>query len=355
MGCACGSANSSSVGERAERLVGGQPSPLGTSDDAVVLVLVQDLGGNRLCTGTLVARRLVVTARHCIAQLNDAPFQCALSGELVPNTTGGGTIGSDFPVSEISIWGAGVPRTASLAGVTEILSTLTPTTCTNDIAFLVLEQELDLPVVPIRLGTPTHRGELVTLVGYGIEYPTQRIDWQTWERQRLAHQEIVAVGPDSPEQPVLTAPPRTIELRGPSVCFGDSGGPALSEGTRALVGVSSLFRATDCTTTDLVIYHTHVSAFESLALEAFEHAGADPWLEGEPNPLLGADVCVNSADCASGSICDSTDGVCVANDGGGNDGTCTLVHAPDPTESGIGWLGTGLAVVLALRRRSGRT
>src|SRR5690606_36329172 len=55
-----------------------------------------------------------------------------------------------------------------------------------------------------------------------------------------------------------------------------------SEG--AIVGVFSLITGADCTSEMVLNTYTQVPPFKQLAMQAFEAAGAEPWLEGQPVP-----------------------------------------------------------------------
>src|SRR6185503_18633960 len=79
--------SSGEVGVLQEQLVRAEPSPRGGPEDAVVLLrTVTDK--EQVCSGTLVAPNLVLTSRHCVADVTIAPFACSLQGELIDNAGG---------------------------------------------------------------------------------------------------------------------------------------------------------------------------------------------------------------------------------------------------------------------------
>jgi hypothetical protein len=298
----------------------GVPSP-SPNDDAVVLLRHLAAPTETICTGTLVAPNLVITARHCVSYTTEGTFQCSVTGQLIAGPDGGGHTGLDVPAAAIEV------RTGELASMApdalgqQIVSTLSLTSCIDDLAYVVLDRALAAPVAPLRIGKQTRVGESVTLVGYGLQ-EDGIFDWRTHPRKKLPGQVIAAVGPDSSAGPVPALVPRTFEIRGPTVCDGDSGGPALSEKTGAVVGVYSIRTSSDCASADSSHAYTNLSTFGPLAREAFAAAGAQPVLE--PPGLAMGEVCQQASDCEHGDCAADIDGA----------SRCTVVCgalAPCPT------------------------
>jgi hypothetical protein len=290
------------AGATALGIVGGEPSRSGSEDDAVLLLRAV-AEGELTCTATLVAKNLVVTTRHCVAYAGPPGFRCTPEGELVGAADGRGTLGVDFPPETVLFHAGELPTSEPVARGARIVSTLSPHSCKNDLAFVVLDRQLDLPIRPIRVGIGTQAGQVVTLVGYGLNETLNR-DWRTNPRKRLSGQLVRAVGPDSIQEGLGEARPRTLLLEGPSACQGDSGGPALSEPGGAVIGAFSLLEGGECQRVGVDLQYVHLSPFETLIREAFAAAGAAPWIEGQPDPRLGkADsACERDQDCLSG-IC----------------------------------------------------
>jgi hypothetical protein len=287
LACALGcsdapSVSPSSSGPARERsaVVGGERSGPGI-EDAVLLLYGNVEGRELVCSASLIARNLVVTARHCVSHLTEGLFSCSTRGELIEGEPNAGRLGAHFPADTFEVFGGALPHDAPLARGKEVLSTLSATICTNDLAFVVLDRDVDLPVLPLRLGSRALRGEAVTLVGYGLDEtmdPFDPFDVSEQPRTRKAGLTIAAVGPDTVEE-VTSTPPRMILLEGPSGCLGDSGGPLIDSETHALLGIYSLLDGESCVGSNLRHLFGHLPSFPALVDRAFEAAGAEPLLE----------------------------------------------------------------------------
>jgi hypothetical protein len=302
---ACGAGREGEpAAEQSAAIVFGERSP-SPADDGVVFLRHGTGSAEVICTGTMIAPNLVVTARHCVAYVNGGAFQCTVHGEPISIGDGGGILGPDVPAESVEVRAGEVPSSTPLAQGREIVSTLSLTNCVNDLAFVVLDRALEVPPAAVRLGTKTPKGEAATVVGYGSQQlGIGEPDWPSRPRKKK-HVTIAAVGPDRVED-VTTLLPRTIVTNGPSACSGDSGGPLLSDKTGAVIGVyTNRVGSDDCTSATVAHHYTHLSPFEALALDAFARAGATPMLEkraafGEP--------CESAADCDDAVCVSASDG-----------------------------------------------
>lgn len=322
-----------------ESIVGGEAS--GAEQDGVLL-LRGDLpeGGETLCTSTLIAPNLVVTAQHCISYLSNGLFSCSVRGEVIATDEGAGTLGLSLPASELEFWGGNPPRKAPLAYGQSIISAHSTSICQNDLAFVVLDRDLDLPVSPVRRGRPALKGELGILVGYGMDAGERTIDHRTQEREQKRDLVIAGVGPSSLADGVTTVAPRTVIVDGPSGCIGDSGGPLFAESTGAVLGVYSLQAGEDCASPEVRHQLTHLPPFELLMDEAFDAAGATPLLEPDPNQptsagAAGAENEPNPAEAGAPPV-----------DAPASEGSCQMLPASQSTAGG--WL---LLFALFARKR----
>jgi hypothetical protein len=278
-------------------VVEGEPSEAGIEDAVLLLRTVVDRR-ELVCSASLVAPNLAMTARHCVSHVVEGLFSCTVSGELVEGETGSGRLGNHLPAEGIEFFGGPLPHDEPLARGQEVISTLSETVCLNDLAFVVLDRPIELPVLPLRLEGRARTGELAILVGYGLDETqseNQPFDVTTQGRTRKADLPIRDVGPDSIDDGVTIVPPRTIVLEGPSGCVGDSGGPLMAERTNAVLGVYSLLGAESCLATDARHLFTHVPPFQALIEEAFLAAGAEPTLE--PMPRGFGEPCDDAREC----------------------------------------------------------
>lgn len=286
-GCAlgCSDATPAEVTDaRVEGIVAGEPS--GTDQDGIVLLrAVLADQSEILCSASLVGPNLILTAAHCVTYLTEGDFSCSTRGELIDNATGGGRLGLHVPAANLQVYAGKAPRKSPVAYGLKVISTLSPDLCQDDLAFVVLDTALELPVVPMRLGRPALVHEAAVLVGYGTASSDEYIDYRTQLREQKRGLEIAAVGPDSIDDGVIDTPPRVLDVEGPSGCIGDSGGPLLAEATGALLGVYSLLGGGGCSAPAVHSHLVHVPPYQALIDEAFAAAGCEP--VREPMPAAG--------------------------------------------------------------------
>jgi hypothetical protein len=243
----------------------------------------------------LIAPTLVVTARHCVANLTLGDVLCTPAGDLALNSPGG-QLGADDAASQIGVFTSDHVTEALMsdapdAPAIQVLSTESPSTCRDDLAFVVLGNTLPgITPVPIRLTSGTEVGESISIWGYGL---TDEAGAAPALRLRTGV-DIVGIGPDQPTTLTQAAPVRAIRVGPGSItCNGDSGGPIVSATTGAVIGVVSFgleaginAACADANTDDTT--GPRLAEYPTLALAAFAAAGAAPLLEVVPSAAADA-------------------------------------------------------------------
>jgi hypothetical protein len=237
----------------------------GRSDDSERAVVAILSGGQVLCSGTVVAPQIVLTAAHCLDRCT--PEQLDVSIGQIPG---------------------GEPTEVTLQWVHPLFD---PVTHANDIALLVTSQSLSVAAIPMHhasLGSVV--GDAVRIVGFGrtsasSDAPLTRHDGTS----------IIAA---------IDA--TTLRLRSdPSLpCYGDSGGPVLLD----VQGVTQVFGIVSYGTENCTSYAvaTRVDAYTSAFLDAFSSvhtvpAGGRCLFSGNCSD----GECVSPPDASSVSYCDS--------------------------------------------------
>ena len=338
-----------------------------------------------LCTASLIAPNLLLTARHCVSEGAGENVVCGRT-EFKPPVTGENTAATnDTAPSNKSTFYRGAEVRVPSAG-----SDL----CGYDIALIILSNPVPAskaaPLVP-RIDRPVVPGEEYTAIGYGLNEGGERNPGRM-QRGDLA---VRCLGSQCAEFG-LTA----TEFMGETgVCSGDSGGPAIdTEGK--VIGVVS--RGSDPCETPIYGQVSSWSDFiTQAAFDAAARGGYQPpfWAfsgssDRDPTLTHAGEPCSDTSECTPGSVCyydsEPSEAVCTPvcqNDqqcGEGNEchlgyavqggGLCFEVPKPTTAPSGTslpahgaddkcsvgsggsgnpasGWVAVALAVVWSLRAR----
>lgn len=212
IGCAGGEPHPS-TGAHQQPIIDGAPAPELSS---VVLIAHRDVSD--VCSGVLVAPRLVVTAKHCTLAPNTGTA-------LVENGFRVG-FGADI-AALLERYSVAVHRLGSLdAGASE--GGLTETVSAGeDVASIVLTEDAPSGALPSALAPDYQPNgtDLITWAGFGISSLSTGLNGTRLE----ASGKVTGLDPTT----------GMVQVAGPSACFGDSGGPLLLEPNGLLVGIIS--------------------------------------------------------------------------------------------------------------------
>lgn len=386
----------------------GEPAPVAESFDGIqggykdeadtaVVGVVNIQGG--LCTGSLIAPNVVLTARHCVSSIYNK-----VNGGVVCGKTTFGPVGSphNFYVTTRAQF---TQKASDYHPVREVvpLPIQDKGICGNDQAILILDDLVDpseaIPLVP-RVDVPLEPGIEYYAVGFGA---TNDAGSGAGVRRRRDDLFIECVAEGCPSSQVT--PTEWVGDEG--ICQGDSGGPALDLQHR-VIGVTSR-GSSGCDNPVYGYVYGWAQWIKDVTNYAAGLAGiaAPPWATGwptdpafDPNLPIGT-ACGQPADCPSnhcavddaggyctrqcndlapcpqGFACDAELGVClrlpppVVEDDGGESGgkkneaggrddeaetsSCAMRHPGDDPPKPIPWaIGGAGALALALRRRRRR-
>jgi V8-like Glu-specific endopeptidase len=402
---ACGSPGSASDVKRVSSAISGGEAD---SVDSNVFFLIshrqengQQVGAE--CSASLIAPNLLLTARHCVADVTSEQVTC-----------GATTAGNPFPAS--TFFAVNAQDTQSAGEVTKsnifaVSSISVPTQSSNicgfDLALITLSSlvpaTIATPLIP-RIDRGVTKGEVYTAVGYGQDSPGDSgIDSAGARRGRSGLTVECAPG-------TCGTGVEADEFGGNAgICSGDSGGPALDADGK-VVGVVS--RSGD--TCNHPVYGSVASWKDWIIATARQAAAAgkyDPpfWVDsgtsdpaqsaapdaGAPPGTAGASAtasgvqgdkcattpdchdgfacysptnssnnaycaafCASQAQCASGAHCDSGLGVCIApiKASSAESSSCAVssVGRLGGAANGLALLGTAVALISRKRRRRAR-
>lgn len=274
----------------------------GVADTTSKNVVAVTAGTGSLCTGSLIAPNVVLTARHCVsATLPDS--QNVICSETESDTPYSPNAFFVTTADEVT------PGTLLEFFVEEVVVPTEPGPspfCGNDIAILILAGNVPettaTPMVPRLDDDPLSVAEVYTAVGYGA---VDGAGNDAGTRRRREGLSVSCVTDGCVEQSVFMGQVTATEWAGNGgVCQGDSGGPAIDDEGR-VVGVTSR-GSKDC---DASIY-AYTGAWTTWLKDTVVYASgaglyqAPSWTEGstvdpEHSMPVGAS-CAADGDCPSG-------------------------------------------------------
>jgi len=232
------------------------------------------------CTGTLLTQNLVLTARHCVAELTsgDGTVDCGPQNVTKFKPT---DAASNFRISiEANVGEEGLaPYQVTQVWVPPSSSDV----CGTDIALMMLDgagiPASQAATIAPRIESVVPTDDVFSAIGYGLQDPNDQLGQTAGHRMAVANATVYCQGPEC-QTNLVKADEFVAES---PVCSGDSGGPALDSVGR-VCGVTSRGDA-DCT----VAIYSSVAAWRDFIVEkTFEAAQsggyAPPTWAGDPPP-----------------------------------------------------------------------
>ncbi|MDP9149949.1 MAG: trypsin-like serine protease [Myxococcota bacterium] len=282
--CAGPSLDRASMGPLAEVLA----PPRGVldrgADPAVVAV---DAGGRWLCTGALVAPDVVLTSRSCVV-VSPAEALRMPCGSSIPQA-----LAARDPRSLRILVGDDVGSALERARGRQVIVPAAGGLCGADIALVLLDATIDdIRPLPVRT-TGAAQGDRVRTVAYGRFASPRAI-----EKIVRDHVQVL----DSQAEELVLAE---------SACERAMGGPALSESTGEVVGVSSRGDGTSCDGGGAAAVYTRSDVYLALVVEALAQSSGPAkgggMLLTRKGPIDMGSTCASATDCAAGVCLTLTD------------------------------------------------
>lgn len=261
----------------------------GTRHRSVVALIARDGAVGHLCTAAVVAPDVVLTARHCVAELLSSGIACPAREPQV---------GASLRPGALAVHPAADARTGAPAAFGRAIHTpSTDALCDADLALVTLDRPLTLPPMRVARGKRPRVGDRIVAVGYG------QIGDRGGQGLRRFRSDV----------PILSVSPAEMVVD-ESTCSGDSGGPAIDEGTGEILGVLSR-GSSSCVGVGARNVYTRITPFLELIDRAVGPGSAAPPAPPPPATDVG-EPCSDGGSCAAGLCIAAPSGYCTRPCGG---------------------------------------
>src|SRR5215471_15487518 len=122
-------------------IYGGVEDVGSSQNDAVVAIKVGDGQQFELCSGSLIAPNVVLTARHCVSVINNQAINCDQNGNSLDD---GPDLGADQPLASIHVFSGATPNLLGTpdANAKQLFHPQSATICNSDVALIVLDTSI---------------------------------------------------------------------------------------------------------------------------------------------------------------------------------------------------------------------